>query len=521
MADINTSVLAINGNNLILQDAAIRGSIADTYSASSTYAVGDMVLKDGQLYKCNTAISTAEAWTAAHWTAVTVGGELATVKDGLRNRTLYVAPSGNDSNDGSETKPLATINMALTKGATVVMLSAGTYFQSIDLSLSQTGTVDLKKIDGVVRFKPTQEQKIITSETKESGYNKVYSGVLSETITAGNNWIYQENVADASTLITDGERHPLERGYTNRCASTCIKKCSSANLADALAEIDNSDEYLWFADGGKLYFSRPSTVTSTHPISISRGEKLFLNNSPKNTICMNGIRCEFIAINLDKTRNSEIADCSAGYIFGSGGITYDDATNTKLIRCEAYRVCNGSTGDGINAHVTSGSGLLAKRTTGTLLDCWSHDNRDDGFSDHEWCESTIIGGLFEYNGKSGITPSYGSQCTCYSALSRNNYNGFYYTGASADTGIGGQLLCVGCASENNTRGNNQAHAGFLVDSSDGKLILVNCHTSGNAIGYYVATGSTAYISGCTQADTQATFGKSRMVINNGTLVAPS
>jgi len=42
-----------------------------------------MVLKDGQLYECNTAISTAEAWTAAHWTAVTVGGEIATVKDGL------------------------------------------------------------------------------------------------------------------------------------------------------------------------------------------------------------------------------------------------------------------------------------------------------------------------------------------------------------------------------------------------------------------------------------------------------
>ena len=83
MADIATNTLQIGGNNLILQDAAVRSSLANAYSASSTYAVGDMVLKNGQLYECNTAISTAEAWTAAHWTAVTVGGELATVKDGL------------------------------------------------------------------------------------------------------------------------------------------------------------------------------------------------------------------------------------------------------------------------------------------------------------------------------------------------------------------------------------------------------------------------------------------------------
>lgn len=90
MAEIETSVLRIGSNDLVLQDGAARGSLADAYSASSTYAVGDVVLKDGQLYECNTAISTAEAWTAAHWTAVTVSekladisGEVSTVKDGL------------------------------------------------------------------------------------------------------------------------------------------------------------------------------------------------------------------------------------------------------------------------------------------------------------------------------------------------------------------------------------------------------------------------------------------------------
>ena len=38
------------------------------YSASSTYAVGARVRYGYYIYECNTAITTAEAWTAAHWT---------------------------------------------------------------------------------------------------------------------------------------------------------------------------------------------------------------------------------------------------------------------------------------------------------------------------------------------------------------------------------------------------------------------------------------------------------------------
>lgn len=81
MADINTSKLRIGNNDLVLQDAAARASMASAYSASSTYAVGDIVLHDGQLYECNTAISTAEAWDSTHWTAATVGEKIADLED--------------------------------------------------------------------------------------------------------------------------------------------------------------------------------------------------------------------------------------------------------------------------------------------------------------------------------------------------------------------------------------------------------------------------------------------------------
>ena len=52
-------------------------NFANDYDSTSTYAVDDCVIYGGVLYKCNTAITTAEAWDATHWTqikAVDVGG---------------------------------------------------------------------------------------------------------------------------------------------------------------------------------------------------------------------------------------------------------------------------------------------------------------------------------------------------------------------------------------------------------------------------------------------------------------
>lgn len=67
--------------------------VADEYSSSATYAVGDYVLHDGKLYICKTAIATAEEWTAAHWTEVDISGEVkdlkSSLKSGLEKDAIY------------------------------------------------------------------------------------------------------------------------------------------------------------------------------------------------------------------------------------------------------------------------------------------------------------------------------------------------------------------------------------------------------------------------------------------------
>ena len=49
---------------------------ADVYDDTSTYAVGDLCIYNNALYKCTTAITTAEAWNASHWTATSIAKEI-------------------------------------------------------------------------------------------------------------------------------------------------------------------------------------------------------------------------------------------------------------------------------------------------------------------------------------------------------------------------------------------------------------------------------------------------------------
>ena len=50
--------------------------IADDFSTESTYAVGDYVIYEGDLYKCTTAVTTAGAWDSTKWTETLVMDEV-------------------------------------------------------------------------------------------------------------------------------------------------------------------------------------------------------------------------------------------------------------------------------------------------------------------------------------------------------------------------------------------------------------------------------------------------------------
>ena len=63
--------------------SGLMADIAPTYSTSAAYPVGAYVYYNGDLYRCTTAITTGETWTAAHWTTAVLGNDVSDLKTAI------------------------------------------------------------------------------------------------------------------------------------------------------------------------------------------------------------------------------------------------------------------------------------------------------------------------------------------------------------------------------------------------------------------------------------------------------
>lgn len=59
---------------------------AAEYSSAQTYTLGDYCTHDGKLYRCTTAITEAEVWTAEHWSETSVIAELIAIYSCLNGK---------------------------------------------------------------------------------------------------------------------------------------------------------------------------------------------------------------------------------------------------------------------------------------------------------------------------------------------------------------------------------------------------------------------------------------------------
>ena len=130
--------------------AGAAGVVADAYSSSKTYKVGDYVLHNSNLYRCITAITTAEAFTAAHWTQIVLANDVSDLKSDLSNveNVLNIPQnfidcrgfaSGNESNwsvTSSRNSVTVTHLRTYTGGIPTLLISLpmGKYIFSADFS---------------------------------------------------------------------------------------------------------------------------------------------------------------------------------------------------------------------------------------------------------------------------------------------------------------------------------------------------------------------------------------------------
>ena len=431
---------------------------------------------------------------------------------------VYVdAVNGNDTNPGTtESAALATFAAAFSKtgvDTTIILIGDTTERLNIKTKSNQRSVRLIGKRGLVNRIICGTK---IDSGTLVAGTTNVYQTPLSSFSAAGYFQLFQHEVFDESTLIPDNERHPLQRGKTYRCDSTKITRVTS------LDAVKTSEGYTFFydTDAQMLYVKiKEGTTLATNPVYIPGGSGISGNDGSVAFEMVN-IECWYGSISLRFCHGGRAIDCAAKYAFGGGAWSWEAAIGVELIRCEATRAFSGSsTGDGFNAHSTTTDPALAKHTVATMIDCWSHDNNDDGYSDHERCETTIIGGLFEYNVKAGLTPAYGCHDTIYNAYCRKQVNnGIALVGSAtaAEGGRGSQIFVIGCICENNKNNFYVSGDASGIDENFGKF--VNCISlNGTQYGYLCGKNARIELNNCTDSGSP-TAKSGNIVVNNAALV---
>lgn len=469
----------------------------------ATISVGDNYLTKGEINK----LSEWERQSIKRGTTVNTTAAV-----------VYVdAVNGNDTNPGTtESAALATFAAAFSKtgvDTTIILIGDTTERLNIKTKSNQRSVRLIGKRGLVNRIICGTK---IDSGTLVAGTTNVYQTPLSSFSDAAHFQLFQHEAFDESTLIPDNERHPLQRGKTYRCDSTKITRVTS------LDAVKTSEGYTFFydTDAQMLYVKiKEGTTLATNPVYIPGGSGISGNDGSVAFEMVN-IECWYGSISLRFCHGGRAIDCAAKYAFGGGAWSWEAAIGVELIRCEAARAFSGSsTGDGFNAHSTTTDPALAKHTVATMIDCWSHDNNDDGYSDHERCETTIIGGLFEYNVKAGLTPAFGCHDTIYNAYCRKQVNnGIALVGSAtaAEGGRGSQIFVIGCICENNA--NNYYVSGDKSGKDENFGKFVNCISlNGSKYGYLCGTNARIELNNCTDSGSP-TAKSGNIVVNNAALV---
>lgn len=435
---------------------------------------------------------------------------------GLPDVVYVDAVNGDDTNPGTtEGAALATFAAAFSKtgvDTTIILIGDTTERLNIKTKSNQRSVRLIGKRGLVNRIICGTK---IDSGTLVAGTTNVYQTPLSSFSTVARFQLFQHEVFDESTLIPDNERHPLQRGKTYRCDSTKITRVTS------LDAVKTSEGYTFFYDtrAQMLYVKiKEGTTLAANPVYIPGGSGIFGNDGSVAFEMVN-IECWYGSILLRSCHGGRAIDCAAKYALDDGAWSWDAAIGVELIRCEAARALSSSTtGNGFNANSTTTDPALAKHTVATMIDCWGHDNNENGYSDHERCETTIIGGLFEYNVRGGITTAYGGHDTIYNAYCRKQTDNGIALVKSANAeegGRGSQIFAIGCICENNKVNYYVSGDKSGADENFGKF--VNCVSLNARYGYFCGTNARIELNNCTDSGS-STAKSGNVIVNNAALV---
>ena len=420
---------------------------------------------------------------------------------------VYVdGTNGNDNNAGTYSYPVKTIEKALAMSNDIRIFS-GTY-------LLADGVLNASRRDYRISAVHTNKvalkfgHSIAVTKNNSTGFYE--SGTISFDATTYQNYpLYNDGVPDPATEILAEEIHPAQQGHVYRLESTRYRQYESAS---DLANVTRG----YYYDGTKFVIKSDQTLTELWMPSFSYINLAYSFNE------FVGVDVLYSSIQVEKG-DLNMTDCRV--LFPSspipGGVCYY-ASRLNFLRVEvAGEECSNSensenTGDGI-CGLSMHKDYMRNELTATLIDCWLHDSQDDGFSDHGQGSNTVIGGLFEYNRKSGAMPASGVNTLMIGVTARHQRHGLSSVNSmmygNADDAWMGMWL-IDCICENN-------EYNFSIQNGFSTVVCQNC-VSRNAseVGYYKTSGASTskFVLYNCYSDGDTTIKSDGVSVRNGTLV---
>lgn len=325
--------------------------------------------------------------------------------------TCYVdAYNGNDTNEGTKSAPVATIQRAIDLGATTVKVRPGVY--------PAFNAKNRDELSIVPDYENANEgEKIMVRDCVafgmqwggDDGYDGHDRDGHIHYTDLGAAEAYRQALEDlfvkgTKPLMDDREGYRsegynillYERGTTNRLTPVIggvamLYNENTFTYIDGTLSIHNPNNFFDLV----LWVDKGSSFTNINKLTL---EGIVFEVAGENVVTMENVT------------DATVKNCRFGCSSLGNGVACVD-TNVTFELCEAYNNRN----DGFNFH---GKGRSS------VLDCNAYKNLDDGISHHDDCVGVIRGGCW-YQNETGIaSPTYGAKVNIYDAfVFENTTNG--------------------------------------------------------------------------------------------------
>lgn len=407
-----------SGYNLSLYNAD--GTVYLGWNSGTYVMTNDITVYVGLKKSDDAFIASDEIEKIGNSFIISNGVTAATINDvkSLSNKatTLYVSPTGSDSNNGeTEGKPLATFQRAIDMGASVIMAERKPFYnQTFSCTDGRPFTLKPYGTDTFALDKPDRAKITIRNGT-------FYAGTLANGLYtfphAGSNLYKQVFIDKTLSPTTTSSRPSYNAGlWQNHLDWTLDEKLKPVLTLD---EVKNErGTFTW--DGSTITVNPFNNALTPTGFTAHGNAELTVNLKNCEKVCIEDLNVEYSLY-----RNFSITNCKevrlqnvvGKYTMFADGFQLDNS-NGIFHNCESHKVRN----DGFNLH---GYGDTH------FYNCEGHYNGDDGISHHDGCTGSISNSYFSHNGKSGIAPTYGAKIDLFNNLCTDQpYN--YYCVSTSD-----------------------------------------------------------------------------------------